>query len=294
MFFSHLSISQRLGEVSIQKKQRQLQKIMTEDFFGVYCLISQSPLKEYQGKCYIGFTVDPNRRIRQHNRELLGGAKKTKKNGPHDMVCIVEGFPNKILALRFEWAWQNPSLSRRIKHLNLKKNSKESHFNFKIRVCCTLLNTAPWKRLALSFRWLKPEYYIEFSDPQPPRHMHIYNGLVINNKIIIPQDPSLYMPIPNCYICGLHINAAETLVRCISKEVKCKVCYHKVCLANSILDGECNHLIPLKGKCLSCKSNFLWGDLIRDSETLVNMEGLKPSMDDGSKKILEGNFERIQ
>uniref|UniRef100_A0A0K0FNW3 Structure-specific endonuclease subunit SLX1 homolog n=1 Tax=Strongyloides venezuelensis TaxID=75913 RepID=A0A0K0FNW3_STRVS len=273
-------MTQHLGEICPQKKQRQSQKTMTDEFFGVYCLVSQSPLKEYQGKCYIGFTTDPNRRIRQHNRELLGGAKKTKKNGPHDMVCIVEGFPNKILALRFEWAWQNPVRSRRIKHLNLKKNSKESHFNFKIRICCALLNTAPWKRLALSFRWLKPEYYLELSDQPPPRHMHIRNGLVTSDKIIVPQDPSEYTTIPNCFICGLQINAIETFVRCLSSDNECKAGYHKICLANSILEGETNHLIPLKGRCLLCKSFFLWGDLIKDSERLLAMEGLKPPMDE--------------
>lgn len=70
-------------------------------FYGVYLLCSQSVEKRYNGRCYIGFTVNPKRRINQHNRgKDFGGAKRTSNKGPWQMVMIVHGFPNNISALQ--------------------------------------------------------------------------------------------------------------------------------------------------------------------------------------------------
>ncbi|CAJ1937171.1 unnamed protein product [Cylindrotheca closterium] len=72
-----------------------------------YLLRSQDP--KHQNKTYVGFTVNPCRRIRQHNGILKhGGARKTKRSGrPWEFAVVVHGFPSQKSALQFEWAWQH-------------------------------------------------------------------------------------------------------------------------------------------------------------------------------------------
>lgn len=64
-------------------------------------------------RVYIGYTVDFPRRIRQHNGEIVGGAKKTKRFRPWIPVCVVYGFKDNHSALRFEYRLQHAKPRRR-------------------------------------------------------------------------------------------------------------------------------------------------------------------------------------
>jgi predicted GIY-YIG superfamily endonuclease len=73
----------------------------TNDEWYCYLLINDS-----NNASYVGVTKNIHRRLRQHNREISGGAKATI--GKHwRRVCYVENFPNSTAALQFEWKWKN-------------------------------------------------------------------------------------------------------------------------------------------------------------------------------------------
>lgn len=65
---------------------------------------------------YVGATVDLDRRLRQHNKEIKGGAVatgiKVAKGETWRRHCYVSGFPTWQAALQFEWRWKQ--LSRKL------------------------------------------------------------------------------------------------------------------------------------------------------------------------------------
>jgi predicted GIY-YIG superfamily endonuclease len=65
---------------------------------------------------YVGATMDLDRRLRQHNKQITGGACATGKKVAigHTWVRAghVSGFPTWVSALQFEWRWKQ--LSRKL------------------------------------------------------------------------------------------------------------------------------------------------------------------------------------
>ena len=52
---------------------------------------------------YVGMTNDFFRRFRQHNQEIKGGAKYTKKRTSWYPICIIDGFETMKEAMQCEW-----------------------------------------------------------------------------------------------------------------------------------------------------------------------------------------------
>ena len=113
------------------------------------------------GSTYIGATVDLDKRIRQHNKEIKGGATATSikvSNGEvWSYVCYVENFPSWNEALKFEWRWKQ--ISRQI------QKSKSSQKPIERRL------EALEKLLSLDKSTSKAELYSNWEIP--PKVVHI-------------------------------------------------------------------------------------------------------------------------
>jgi predicted GIY-YIG superfamily endonuclease len=80
-----------------------------------YCYILKNNNEGDINKTYNGYTVNPCRRIRQHNQEIKGGAKYTKKYGDKkwEMYVLLSGLPDKNNALQCEWKIKHPDNKKR-------------------------------------------------------------------------------------------------------------------------------------------------------------------------------------
>jgi structure-specific endonuclease subunit SLX1 len=71
----------------------------------VYLLITSD-----NAATYVGATVDLDHRLRQHNKEIKGGAHATSvkvgQGKTWRRACYVSGFPDWQAALQFEWRWK--------------------------------------------------------------------------------------------------------------------------------------------------------------------------------------------
>ena len=98
----------------------------TSSAYYVYLLVSSD------NATYVGATVNLTKRLRQHNKELVGGAVatsiKVKKGEIWERALHIEGFPDWSAALQFEWRFKQLSrkftktmfpLERRIRALKV-------------------------------------------------------------------------------------------------------------------------------------------------------------------------------
>jgi predicted GIY-YIG superfamily endonuclease len=104
----------------------------------VYLLVTTS-----KNNSYVGATVNLERRLRQHNKELKGGAVATSiqvnSGEKWERICYISGFPDWSAALQFEWKWKQltrqlsfnrPPLDRRLdalkKLLSLERSTSKA------------------------------------------------------------------------------------------------------------------------------------------------------------------------
>lgn len=121
---------------------------------------------------YVGATVDLERRLRQHNKEIKGGAfatgAKVLKGEIWVRAAYVSGFPNWSAALQFEWRWKQ--LSR--KYI---KDKRSTPLQRRMKALKELLALKrPTSKAVPFLNWvLKPEIHFESEEVE-----NMFNGLL--------------------------------------------------------------------------------------------------------------------
>jgi len=78
-----------------------------------YCYLlytDNGSIENGKSQTYIGATVDPDRRLRQHNQEIVGGARATGIRVAQGLTwkraCYLTNLPEWRTALQIEWRWK--------------------------------------------------------------------------------------------------------------------------------------------------------------------------------------------
>ena len=276
-------------------------------FYACYLLASSNP--SHKDNTYVGFTNRPARRIRQHNGELKMGAFRTKRWRPWEMVLFVSGFPSKIAALQFEWAWQNPRKSRLVWQAarGLTNVGPPYKLQAKVRILYEMLHLKPWcvhplRIVHLSTRHLR---YVEAA-PRAPPHVDCIHGSLAdaNVEAMWLQDKFLSKSLQLCVDSGsskpgIDEGAARACAKCVLKplsqtecsqgaersrywfECSCGAPFHVRCLAGAFenkvglqdTSGAAiagYGLMPQSGRCPVCDKLYTWGQVVRSITDKLN------------------------
>ncbi|KAF8574179.1 hypothetical protein K439DRAFT_871400 [Ramaria rubella] len=282
----------------VQKPKTSKSSLVSHTFPPFYaCYLLKSVKHPKSITTYIGSTPHPPRRIRQHNGEITQGAWKTSRNRPWVVSMIVHGFPSKLAALQFEWAWQHPNLSR---HLRGEEMAKGRSLKGNIAVGRSMLTTHPYTTWPLHVKLFTPEAVKGWADackdstPLPPgltvsvelegvdgKRDDVGSGrngpIDVTDKTFTSEHLAKHMAMlatgktQKCTICesDLDLQTIDTLSLALCPTSDCTAYSHLTCLAASFLNlsgassSDEPPLIPRGGTCKACQKYTLWGDVVR-------------------------------
>lgn len=268
-------------------------------FFGCYLLVSRSSEPKSAGRTYVGFTIDPPRRLKQHNGDLkYGGAKRTMRHRPWEMVGVVHGFASKTQALQFEWAWQNPFKSVALKtHCNRPDalalpSMKPRSVNGSLQSLAAMISIPPWSFCPLTLTICAArEQWDEFQIQSLvfPKHFRVnFSPLSTLSECVQSYDyrhacdsvtPLQIPSTGGCPVCSDAIPIGRQdqyqRTRRITHCAHCGVIAHLACFA-SCRNGDVyvpsDSLLPNTVKCAVCKGQMHWSLVVRLARALASTD----------------------
>lgn len=269
-------------------------------FFGCYLLISESANPHSAGRTYIGFTVDPERRLKQHNGDIKrGGARRTSRHRPWEMLAVIHGFQDKTQALMFEWAWQNPFKSvhpkihgHRPDALALPADRPKSASGC-LQSLAALASVPPWSLCPLTLSICAPRRQWEDLEIQAlifPPHLRVrFSPLAdMSDNValydyrhqcdsVTPQwGEETESKCPICRECNLsRSNGQHSQSRRLTYCAHCGAVAHLACIASREREGSAaaaDSLLPETVTCLVCEKDMHWSLAVRLGRSLETDE----------------------
>ncbi|KAH0478290.1 MAG: uncharacterized protein KVP18_002263 [Porospora cf. gigantea A] len=203
---------------------------------------------------YIGFTNQPKRRLRQHNREIKGGARKTATSRPWVMSLVVSGFMSTVQALQFEWSLNNPRRSR----LYTTCPKKRKSFSTNVENCIRLLASPKFRALGLDVWLLEESARAAFRKGQAAQLVDTWPLVEMYEAsfdAMLEGWPEVeleagFEPSSACVVCSKDFLVERPVLRCR----ECSGAFHPACLAR-----QSSTLVPDKKiECPLCLVDDYW------------------------------------
>ena len=245
-------------------------------FYGCYLLKSENP-QAPKGKSYIGFTVNPARRIRQHNGDLAnGGARRTKSLRPWRMLCIVHGFRSQVQGLQFEWGWQNPLQCRSVRSqvmaaaipgckMTSGGRQREPKVTSNLQILAAMLSSPPWSRMPLTVTFFDESLIPKFP-LKSGQGITVTTALDVQSFTNEQLDEVYHGNLLDDMHSSACVSCEERFIGAESRVVRCPGCgsyFHARCAARCfrgdslIPDNEC--------QCPICTKLVLWAEFVRSA-----------------------------
>ncbi|KAJ6558516.1 hypothetical protein DFH09DRAFT_532818 [Mycena vulgaris] len=264
-------------------------------FYACYLLKSiQTPTST---ATYIGSTPNPPKRIRQHNGELTQGAHKTRLRRPWVMSMIVYGFPSKLAALQFEWAWQHAHISRHLREDGKAMLRRANTVSSNIRTVRLMLSVHPWRTWPLHVKLFTDAAVKGWKNANDKTALPLPQGLtcaielegvdgksgqvgsgrqgpisvddaqftsahLAKNTALLASSRRL-----TCSVCNgeVHNYSTDPLNTALCTTTGCTAVSHLLCLSEDFLSSQTldTGMVPRGGECRSCSTYVLWGDIVR-------------------------------